>query len=132
MNTKISSLVLILFAGLIFSGKALAQTASPKVGFNGNTVAEIKTSLDNNSVSFVIFTGDGFNKEAFMQKADVYSKMFTLTAETVSNNTTYTVKFNDGFQNLKYIMRLFVSDGITEINFGTSVMSTEKFFAQFE
>ena|SRR3972149_318714 len=132
MNKKISTLVLVLFAGLIFSGKALAQSTAPKVGFNGSTVQEIKTSLDNNTVSFVIYTSDGFDHAAFLKKAGMYSKMFSITSETVSNNTTYTVKFNEGFKSMKYLMRLFVAAEINKVNFGIEVMSTEKFFAQFE
>lgn len=100
-------------------------------GFTGNTVDEIKAQVAANAVTFVIYTGTNFDKDAFSKKAEQYSKMFSMTYETVSNNTTYTVKFNDGFS-MKYLMRLFVSAGIKEVHFGTQVMETEKFFIQFE
>ena len=131
MKNAILSTVLVLFAGLIFSGKTLAQTATTKVGFNGSTVDEIKKAFDNNSLSFVVYTADGFDQKTFEKDAAVYSKMFSVTSETVSNNITYTVKFSKDFKDMKYLMRLFITAGIKEVHFGTEVMSTEKFFAQF-
>ena len=128
LNKKFLVIALIAVTAFLFAGKTAETTY---VGFNGNTTDEIKTAFANNSVSFVIYTTTGFDKAAFSKKADIYSKMFSLTSETVSNNTTYSVKFNEGFKDMKYLMRLFVSAGINEIHFGTEVMSTDKFFAQF-
>ena len=130
MNKHIITLAIIASFTFLFAGKPTSDTTT-YVGFNGTTVDEIKKSFNNNSVSFVIFTPNGFDKEAFVKKSEQYSKMFSIKSETVSNNTTYSVKFLEGFKDMKYLMRLFITAEIKEIHFGSEIMTTEKFFAQF-
>jgi len=131
MNNKILTLVLVLTVAVLSPAFKNAEGSTYVPEFSG-TIDEIKKSLaDNSLVGFTIESNSASNTD-FLKKSEVYSKMFTMGESLGYGVNNYTVKFNDGFKNMKYLLRLFMATGITEVNFGKSVMSTEKFFAQFE
>ncbi|MEW6468108.1 MAG: hypothetical protein AB1458_04250 [Bacteroidota bacterium] len=127
MKIRLLPLFLLILSGF-FLGLS-AQTNSPAVVFGSGT-DEIKTSVSSGSVSFSIVS-QGFDHEAFKQKAQQYAKMFTISVSQGDGVMLYTVKFNTGFENMKYLMRLFTLSDVKEIKQNDTVMDTEKFFSQF-
>ena len=130
MTKRLLTLVLLITTGIFTSHYSVAGDTAITPVFAGSK-DDVKKSLDNNAVSFTISTASGFNAADFAKKAEVYAKMFSMTSSEANGEMTYTVKFNDGFQSMKYILRLFAAAEIKEVLFEGQKMETEKFFSLF-